>query len=92
MCEFLSCPYFLYSHLKIYFVIVLQDYNCSVEFFRSPFLVQERETRDADGLTRKTLHLDLIERTSDKYRNADIIIFNTGHWWTHDKTSRGYGF
>ncbi|XP_047064019.1 protein trichome birefringence-like 1 [Lolium rigidum] len=65
------------------------DYNCSVEFFRSPFLVQEWETRVSNGNKKETLRLDVVEQSSPKYKEADFIIFNTGHWWTHEKTSLG---
>ncbi|CAL5428621.1 protein trichome birefringence-like 1 [Camellia sinensis] len=68
------------------------DYNFSVEFFRSTFLVQEWEMPDTNGSTKETLRLDLIERSSDRYKNADILVFNTGHWWTHEKTSQGKGY
>ncbi|XP_068662683.1 protein trichome birefringence-like [Aristolochia californica] len=68
---------------------LFQDYNCSVEFFRSPFLVQEWEMPESNGTKKETLRLDLIERKSDRYKKADIIVFNTGHWWTHEKTSLG---
>ncbi|CAA6664707.1 unnamed protein product [Spirodela intermedia] len=66
-----------------------RDYNCSVEFFRSPFLVQEWEAPDSAGKKKETLRLDIIEKSSSRYKDADIIIFNTGHWWTHEKTSKG---
>ncbi|XP_051204338.1 uncharacterized protein [Lolium perenne] len=65
------------------------DYNCSVEFFRSPFLVQEWETRVSNGNKKETLRLDIVEQSAPKYKDADFIIFNTGHWWTHEKTSLG---
>lgn len=69
---------------------LFQDYNCSVEFFRSPFLVQEWEMPVSNGKgTRETLRLDIIDPSFPRYKNADIVIFNTGHWWTHDKTSLG---
>ncbi|KAI6685570.1 hypothetical protein NL676_031483 [Syzygium grande] len=68
---------------------IFQDYNCSVEFFQSPFLVQESEMPMANGSKRETLRLDVVEGSSDKYKNADILVFNTGHWWTHEKTSKG---
>ncbi|MQL97749.1 hypothetical protein Taro_030450 [Colocasia esculenta] len=68
---------------------VFKDYNCSVEFFRSPFLVQEWEMPDSHGKTKETLRLDIIEKSSSRYKDADIIVFNTGHWWTHEKTSKG---
>ncbi|XP_052173973.1 protein trichome birefringence-like [Diospyros lotus] len=68
---------------------VFEDYNCTVEFFVSPFLVQEFETPDRNGSTKETLRLDIIGRSASHYKNADFIIFNTGHWWTHEKTSKG---
>lgn len=56
----------------------------------SPFLVREWEMPEKDGSKRETLRLDLVGRSSDLYKDADIVIFNTGHWWTHEKTSKGY--
>ncbi|XP_043717679.1 protein trichome birefringence-like [Telopea speciosissima] len=44
---------------------------------------------DTNGSKKETLRLDIVERSLDKYKNADIIVFNTGHWWTHEKTSKG---
>lgn len=68
------------------------SHNFSVEFYRSPFLVQEWEMADTNGSTKETLRLDLVERSSDKYKKADVLVFNTGHWWTHEKTSAGKGY
>lgn len=34
---------------------------------------------------KETLRLDVIDESSTKYKDADIIVFNTAHWWTHDK-------
>ncbi|KAJ1432849.1 PMR5 N-terminal domain [Sesbania bispinosa] len=71
---------------------IFKDYNFSVELFVSPFLVQEWETSVKNGTKKETLRLDLVGRSSDQYKDADIIIFNTGHWWTHDKTAKGKGY
>ncbi|KAJ0981210.1 hypothetical protein J5N97_009465 [Dioscorea zingiberensis] len=68
---------------------LFKDYGCTIEFFRSPFLVQEWEMPDNGGHKKETLRLDIIERSSSKYKDAHVIIFNTGHWWTHEKTSKG---
>ncbi|KAG5630169.1 hypothetical protein H5410_001886 [Solanum commersonii] len=71
---------------------IFADYNCSIEFVRSTFLVQEWEIPDGNGSTKETLRLDLVERSCDKYKGADVLVFNTGHWWTHEKTSEGKGY
>ncbi|XP_073157197.1 protein trichome birefringence-like [Henckelia pumila] len=71
------------------FSFIFEDYNCSVEFHVSPFLVQEWEAEGRNGTKKETLRLDLIGNSADKYKNADIIVFNSGHWWTHVKTSKG---
>ncbi|KAL8459816.1 hypothetical protein ACS0TY_031653 [Phlomoides rotata] len=74
---------------EISYSFVFQDYKFTVEFFVTPFLVQEWEVSDKNGTKKETLRLDLITKFADQYKDADIMVFNTGHWWTHDKTSKG---
>lgn len=74
---------------KGYYSFRFEDYGCSVDYVRSPFLVRELFHKNANGLEDEKLRLDLLDETTPAYRGADIIVFNTGHWWTHDKTSRG---
>ncbi|KAK4485753.1 hypothetical protein RD792_008399 [Penstemon davidsonii] len=64
------------------------DYNCTIDFVSSPFLVKESSFNGKNG-SFETLRLDLMDGTTSMYHDADVIIFNTGHWWTHEKTSRG---
>ncbi|KAL3348091.1 hypothetical protein AABB24_021641 [Solanum stoloniferum] len=65
-----------------------KDFKCSIDFIKSPFLVQEWRFSDKAGARRETLRLDTIHGSLTKYHDADIIIFNTGHWWTHQKTHK----
>ncbi|XP_049402369.1 protein trichome birefringence-like [Solanum stenotomum] len=74
---------------EAFYSFIFEEYKCRVEFFVSPFLVQQWEVADKKGGKKETLRLDLIGESADKYKDADILVFNTGHWWTHEKTSLG---
>ncbi|OMO80148.1 hypothetical protein COLO4_24221 [Corchorus olitorius] len=65
-----------------------EDYNCSVDFVAAPFLVKESTFKRENGSI-ETLRLDLMDPATSMYHDAELMVFNTGHWWTHDKTSKG---
>ncbi|XP_010679388.2 protein trichome birefringence-like 6 [Beta vulgaris subsp. vulgaris] len=67
------------------------DYQCTVEFYVSHFLVRESKARMGNK-RKETLRIDSIDRDSRKWRGADILIFNTGNWWTHFKTKAGINY
>lgn len=69
-----------------------QDYDCSIDFVRSTFLVRNVYVGNGKDDSDERLRLDLLDDTTRAYRKADVIVFNTGHWWTHEKTSKGYDF
>lgn len=47
-----------------------------------------RESPNGTVLDAK-LRLDELDATTPAYQTADIVVVNTGHWWTHTKTSKG---
>ncbi|KAB8091480.1 hypothetical protein EE612_016973 [Oryza sativa] len=67
------------------------DYNCSVEYHVTHFLVHEGKARIGSKRTR-TLWIDTVDRTSSKWRGADVLVFNTAHWWSHHKTKAGVNY
>lgn len=75
-----------------YFIFKFVDYDCTVEFVRSHFLVREGVRVNAQGNSNPTLSIDRIDKTANRWLRADILVFNTGHWWTHGKTSRGKNY
>ncbi|KAL5065885.1 hypothetical protein RYX36_027622 [Vicia faba] len=75
-----------------YFIFKFEDYNCTVSFVRSHFLVKEGVRLNAQGSSNPTLSIDRIDKTSNRWKRADILVFNTGHWWAHGKTARGINY
>lgn len=67
------------------------DYHCSVEYYVSHFLVHESKGRVGQRRV-KTLRIDAIDRSSSRWRGADILVFNTAHWWSHYKTKAGVNY
>ncbi|XP_057981574.1 protein trichome birefringence-like 5 [Malania oleifera] len=75
-----------------YYVFKFADYNCTVEFVRSHFLVKEGTRINGQGNSNPTLSIDQIDKSASRWKRADILVFNTGHWWTHGKTARGKNY
>lgn len=75
-----------------YFIFLFRDYKCTVEFVRSHFLVREGTRINKQGNSNPTLAIDRIDKSANRWKKADILVFNTGHWWTHGKTARGKNY
>ncbi|CAD5173431.1 unnamed protein product [Musa acuminata subsp. malaccensis] len=75
-------------HGSEYKVFRALDYDCSVEFFWSPFLVELKEREDHA----KILRVDKLPESANRWLGADVMVFNTGHWWTHRGKMRAWNY
>lgn len=68
-----------------------RDYNCTVEHYRSPYLVRRgRPPRRSPKRVVTTLQLGAMDPRAPRWKDADVLVFNTGHWWNQERLQQLY--
>ncbi|RLN33007.1 protein trichome birefringence-like 11 [Panicum miliaceum] len=66
-----------------------RDHNCTVEHYRSPYLVRRgRPPRRSPKRVGSTLQLGAMDSRAARWKDADILVFNSGHWWNQERLQR----
>ncbi|KAG7037262.1 Protein trichome berefringence-like 7, partial [Cucurbita argyrosperma subsp. argyrosperma] len=70
-------------HLGVRF----RDHNISVDFYRSVFLMKKdyKVPAGAPNNVRMTVRLDEVDDIRDQWVDSDVLVFNTGGWWTENR-------
>ncbi|CAA7398202.1 unnamed protein product [Spirodela intermedia] len=63
------------------------EYGVTVSFYRAPYLVDIAAEQG-----KRILRLDAVAGNGDAWRDADVLSFNTGHWWTHNGPLQGWDY
>ncbi|KAK2390548.1 protein trichome berefringence [Trifolium repens] len=62
------------------------SFDVRIDFYRSVFLVKPGPVpKFAPKRVKTTLRLDKIDDISHEWIDSDVLIFNSGHWWTRTK-------
>lgn len=69
-------------------IMVFEEFNFTIEYYRSHFLVSTSHVlkRSRENVTSLILVDQLDFSWTSKVKDADIILFNVGHWLTKGKT------
>ncbi|CAN6834589.1 unnamed protein product [Brassica oleracea] len=58
--------------------MIFQEYGVTIYLYRTPYLVDI--TKEGVG---RVLNLGTIEGGADVWKDMDILVFNSWHWWLH---------
>jgi len=58
--------------------LIYQEYDVTLFLYRTPYLVDI--SKESVG---RVLNLGAIEDGADAWKNMDLLVFNSWHWWTH---------
>ncbi|KAG6631212.1 protein PMR5-like [Carya illinoinensis] len=63
------------------------DYSLSISFYRAPYLVDIEMVQG-----KRVLRLEEMSGNGNAWRGADVLSFNTGHWWSHKGSLQGWDY
>lgn len=66
-------------------IILLQDYNLQLRFFRNAFIVDIVRTDAGQALV-----LDSVNGSRQLWEDNDVLIFDSWHWWLHTGRKQPY--
>ncbi|GLJ06387.1 hypothetical protein SUGI_0037870 [Cryptomeria japonica] len=70
------------SYLGAFF----SNFNLTIEYYRAPFLVEKgTPLKGVSDRIKAAVRLDRLVSSKFKWQDAQVLVFNSAHWWTPKK-------